>query len=121
MHIEPLGEIIRNSHRICQVRKACIGTRVVDVLSAVHQRLEDGVFFHTIQGRDVSQDDTTTLLTRLSNLKQYLQHHIAILTDSMADRTWVNGLLRKKHSTQRATQLPVKHVVLDTLENVMES
>ncbi len=54
----------------------------------------------------------------MSNLQQYPRHHIAILTDSMADRTWVEKLLRDKYATQRATQLPVEHIVLDTLNNV---
>ncbi len=90
----------------------------VDVLSTVCQMPEDGLFFCNIQGRNVSQDETTTLLTRLSNLQQYPRHHIAILTDGMADKAWVEELLRKKYATQRATQLPVEHIVLDTLKNV---
>ncbi len=118
IQIEPLGKILRNSHRICQFIKACMGTGNADELSTVRQIPEDGVFFHNIQSRSVNQDETTGLLTRLSNLKGFPTHHIAILTDSMADKAWVEELLRNKYPTQPATKFPVKHLVLDTLKNV---
>ena len=118
VQIEPLGKILRNSHRICQFAKACMGTGNADELCTVRQIPEDGVFFHNIRGNDVSQDETITLLTRMSNLQQYPRHHIAILTESMADKAWVEELLTDKYVTQRATQLPVEHIVLDTLNNV---
>ncbi len=115
---EPLGKILRNSLRICQFTKACMGTGTVDELSTVRQIPEDGVFFCNIQGRDVNQDESATLLTRLSNLKQYNRQDITILTDSQVDTQWVKRVLKKeKYATQKATQFPVKHIVVDTLEN----
>ncbi len=75
---------------------------------------EDGVFFHTIQGRE----ETETLLSRLSNLvEQYYSQDITILTDNQEDKTWVTEMLKGRYGTQDATQFPVKHVVVDTLEN----
>ena len=120
--IEPLGKILRNSRRICQFTKACMGTDDVDELNTVLQIPEDGVFFHNIQGKnlkDTSQDDTT-LLFRLSNLKQYRMQDIAIVTDSQEDKAWVKQMLEGKYSTQDATLYPRQCVVVDCKDNVQD-
>ncbi len=119
VQVEPLGKILRNSHRICQFTKACVDTCDVDCLSPARQMPEDGIFFQSIQGRDTNQDHTTTLLSRLSHLKQcmYRMQDIAIVTDSQDDKIWVKEMLKGKYATQEATQFPVKRIVVDTLEN----
>ncbi len=78
---------------------------------------EDSVFFYNIQGRETKQDETTTLLSRLSNLKQYSRQDITILTENQEDKTWVQEMLKGKCATQNSTRFPVKHLVVDTLEN----
>ncbi len=84
----------------------------VDKLS-FHQMSKDGVFFHTIQGREAPE----TLLSRLSNLVvQYRRQDITILTDNQGDKEWITGILEGQYKTQDATQFPVEHVVVDTLE-----
>ena len=108
---EPLGKILRNSRRICQFTKACMGTDDVEKLSTGRQIPEDGVFFDYIQGRRV------TLLSRLSSLKQYRRRDITILTDNQEDKKWVKKLLKGKYPTRNSAQSPAKHVVVDTLEN----
>ena len=118
VQIEPLGKNLRNSRRICHFAKACTGKDDVDEYSTVRQIPEDGVFFYNIRGRDVRHDEPTTLLTRLSNLKQYRSRDITIVTDSQEDSTWVMEKLKSKYARQRKTEYPVKHVDLDTLENV---
>ena len=116
--VEPLGKILRNSRRICQFTKACLGTdNYVDELTTVRQIPEDGVFFHNIQGREASQKDTTTLLSRLSDLEQYRRQDITILTENHEDKEWVKETLKSKYETQDTTQFPVENVVVDTLEN----
>ncbi len=116
--IEPLGKILRNSRRICQFTKTCLGTdNYVDELTTVRQIPEDGVFFHSIQGREASPEKNTTLLSRLSDLEQYLRKDITILTENKEDKAWVKEMLRGQYETQDSTQFPVKHVVVDTLEN----
>ena len=90
--IDSLGKILRNSGRVCQFIKACLGTdNYVGELSTVRQLPEDGVFFHNIQGR--------TLLSRLSNLKQYSRHDIAIVTENQEDKAWVKGMLDGQYKT----------------------
>ena len=54
VQMAPLGKILRNSRRICQFTKACMGKNDTDELTTVRQIPEDGVFFHNIQGRDAS-------------------------------------------------------------------
>ncbi len=113
----PLGKILRNSRRICQFTKNCLGTgNYVDELCTVRQIPEDGVFFHNIQGRKANQNETTTLLSRLSDLGQYLTQDITILTQNQEDKVWVTEMLRGEYETQDATQFPVEHVVVDILE-----
>lgn len=88
----------------------------VDKLSTVHQIPVDGVFFYNIQGRDESKDTTTTLLARLSDLKQYRDPYygetgvipVVILTDNQKDKAWVQGILRDECATQS--------IVVDTLK-----
>ncbi len=75
------------------------------------------VFFYNVRGRHGSQDESPTLLSRLSSLNQYSKQNITILTDSKDDKTWVKKMLKGKYATQPATQFPVKHIVIDTLEN----
>ena len=110
---EPLGKILRNSRRICQFTKACLGTdNFENELTTVRQIPEDGVFFHTIQGRE------PTLLSRLSDLvEQYSRQDITILTENQEDTIWVKEILKSQYKTQDATQFPVKHIIVDTLEN----
>ncbi len=116
--IEPLGKILRNSRRICQFTKACLGTgNYVDELTTVRQIPEDGVFYHNIQDREASSEETKTLLSRLSELEQYRKQDITILTESQEDKAWVTEMLKGKYQTQDATQFPVEHVVIDTLAN----
>ena len=89
VRIEPLGKILRNSCRICQFTKACLGTdNYVDELSTVRQIPEDGVFFHNIQRKG------KTLLSRLSDLEQYRKRDITILTESQNDKAWVKRMLK---------------------------
>ncbi len=122
----PLGKNLRNSRRICQFMKACMGTAPPGELSNVRQIPEDGVFFHTIQGRGLSQHEPTTLLKRISNLKLYRRRNIAILTENLVDRTWVGDKLQKKYIpyetewTNWDSQVsPVmNHLLVTTLENV---
>ncbi len=115
VQIKPLGKCLRNSGRTSQSTNVDTGM-YADELSTTRHILEDGVFFHNIQGKDTSQD-ATSLLSRLSNLKQYPAEDITILTDNCEDKTWVTQLLKGKYATQDATQFPVKHIVVDTLEN----
>ncbi len=75
-----------------------------------HQTLEDGIFFHNIQRRE-------TLLSRLSTLEQYRRQDITILTETQEDAAWVKEMLKGPYETQDATQFPVRHIVVDTLEN----
>ncbi len=89
----------------------------IDELCAVCQVPEDDVFFHNIQKRDASQEEITTLLSRLSNLEQYSRRDITILTDNQEDKSWVNEKLKSKYVTQEVTRFPVEHIVVDTLEN----
>ncbi len=118
VQVEPLGKILRNSRRICQFTKACMGTgKYVDELSTVRHLPEDGVFFHNIQGRDAGQYEATTLLSRLSNVKQYSNHDVAILTNNKEDKIWVKEMLLEKGHTTQDARPPVKNLVVDTLEN----
>ncbi len=94
-----------------------IKIKLVDPYISSHQTRDDGVFFHNIQGRDGSQVETTSLLSRLSNLEQYSGQDITILTDNQEDTAWVKKMLKGRYETQDATQFPVKHLVVDTLEN----
>ena len=85
-----------------------------------HQILEDGIFFHIIQPREETgpeESTCTTLLSRLSNLEQYHRQDITILTENQEDTAWVKETLKGQYETQDATQFPVKHIVVDTLEN----
>ena len=75
-----------------------------------HQTLEDGIFFHNIQRRE-------TLLSRLSTLEQYRRQDITILTEDQEDTAWVKQMLKGRYETQDTTQFPVRHIVVDTLEN----
>ncbi len=75
------------------------------------------ISFINIKGKDEGRAETPTLLSRLSNLKQYREEDITILTDSEDDIKWIEDMAKDKYVTQRATQFPVKHVVIDTLEN----
>ena len=119
--IQRLGKSLRNSSRICQFTKACMATGSVDELSTVRQIPEDGVFFYSIQGRDAEQGENVTLLSRLSDIlkvkKRYQRRDIAILTDNHEDKTWIKEMLKGNYGTTEATHFPVKHVVVDTLEN----
>ncbi len=118
VQIEPLGKILRNSRRICQFAKACMGTSdYVDELSTIMQIPEDGVFFHNIQGRDASQYKTTTLSSRLKSLKQFRRQDIAIVTETKEDKAWVKEMLKVQYETQDATLFHVEHVVVDTLKS----
>ncbi len=74
-------------------------------------------FFINIKGEDGGLAETPTLLSRLSNLKQYREEDITILTDSEDDIKWIEDMMKDKYVTQRATQFPVKAIVIDTLEN----
>ncbi len=117
VNIDSLGTIWTKSSRICLFIKACISEDLFE-LYIFRQIPEDGVFFHNIRGRDANvQDETTTLLSRLSDLKQYTSRDITILTESQEDKAWVKEMLKGHYKTQDATQFPVKHVVVDTLEN----
>ena len=88
-----------------------------------HQTVADGLFFYNIQhaqGGDGSQVKATSLLSRLSILEQYHNQDITILTENQEDKAWVKEMLKHstgKYETQDATQFPVKHLVVDTLEN----
>ncbi len=78
------------------------------------------MFFINIKGKDDSiniQGKDETLLSRLSNLEQYSEKDITILTDSQDDISWIEDMVKGKYVTQRATEFPVKHAVIDTLEN----
>ncbi len=114
LQVEPLGKILRNSRRICQFTKACLGMgSCVDELTTIRQIPEDGVFFQNIEDRR----ETTTLLSRLSNLKEYNRQDITIPTENQEDKAWVREMLKGKYATQDSTKSTVKHVVVDTLEN----
>ncbi len=118
VQVVPLGKILRNSRRICQFTKVCLGTaNYVDEISTVRQIPEDGVYFHNIQGRDGNPEETTTLLSRLSGLEQYRRQDITILMESKEDKEWVTEMLKGQYETQDATQFPAEHIVVDTLEN----
>ncbi len=121
VQIEPLGKILRNSRRICQFTKACLGTgNYVDELSTVRQIPEDGVFFRNIHNTDSRQYETTTLLSRLFNLNQYSKKDIAILTGNQEDKTWVRKMLEGKYRTQDATRYPRRCIVVDYADNFQE-
>ena len=116
VQIEYLGKILRNSRRICQFTKACMGTddylACLGELCTVRQIPEDGVFFHNVQGRDA------TLLSRLSNLNQYYSRvDIAILTGNQEDKTWVREAVDGIYATQDATQYSRQGVVVDCADN----
>ncbi len=119
--VEPLGKILRNSRRICQFTMACMnaGTGNIDELSTVRQIPEDGVFFHNIQGREASQHETT-LLFRLSNLKEYHRQDIAIVTENQEDKAWVKEMLKGQYETQEATLYPRQCVVVDCEDNFQD-
>lgn len=86
---------------------------------ALLQTKEDGVFFHNIADRLPGHDEHTLLSTlgRLPSLIQYRKRDITILTDNQADKAWVNQVLKDTYTTQEATHFPVKHIVVDSLEN----
>ncbi len=75
------------------------------------------MFFVNIKDGGEGRTKTPTLLSRLSNLKQYREEDITILTDSEDDIKWIDDMMKDKYVTQRATQCPVKHIVIDTLKN----
>ncbi len=93
----------------------------MDELTTVRQIPEDGVFFHNTQGRDANQDETSSLLSRLSEIvkikKRYQKRDIAILTDNAEDKAWVREMLKGSYGTTAATNFPVSRIVVDTLEN----
>ncbi len=118
-----LDKILRNSRRICQFIIACWNKDNidhVDQLSTVRQIPEDGVSFHSIQGREARQDETTTLLFRLSNLKQYRRQDIAIVTANQEDKAWVKEMLEGEYETQDATLYPRQCVVVDCKDNFQD-
>ena len=117
--VEPLDKILRNSRRICQFTMACMNTGNIDKLSTVRQIPEDGVFFRNIQGKEASQDETT-VVSRLSNLKQYRRQDIAILTDNQEDKTWVKDMLNDIYPTQDATLHPRQCIVVDCIDNCQD-
>ncbi len=62
-----------------------------------------------------------TLVSRLGDLlkgNRYQERHITIVTECTDDKTWLQEILRcTKYPIQDATTFPVKHIVVDTLEN----
>ena len=70
-----------------------------------------------MQDREARKDHITTLLSRLSSLRQYSSQDITILTDNQEGKVWVNEIMKDKYETQDVTIFPVNHIVVDTLEN----
>ncbi len=97
--------------------KTCIFTVCIGNVNNISSKQipEDGVFFHNIEGRKTP----INLLSKLSNLKQYSNQDITILTDNQEDKAWITGMLKGNNATrtQDTTQFPVKYIVVDTLEN----
>ena len=118
--IEHLYKILRNSPRICQFCKACMGGSNMDGLSTIRQVPDDAVFFHNIQGRGINKYESKTLISQVEDIlkkpAKYSEKDITILTDNQKDKTWVAEMLKGKYETSSATQFPVKHIVVDTLE-----
>ncbi len=106
--IERLDKILRNSSRICQFMRSCVGIGNMDELSTVYQIPGDGVFFHNLQGREENQDESATLISQLEHVlkkqKRYCRKHIATLTDNQGDKKWVQDMLKGKYATVEATQ-----------------
>ena len=81
------------------------------------QTQEDRVFFYNIRIQSIRDLYQETLLTRVSTLERYREEDITILTENQEDKAWVKEMLRGRYETQVSTQFPVKHIVVDTLEN----
>ncbi len=69
----------------------------------------------------IKEPEGLTLVSRLRDIltgTMYQERHVAILTENNNEKSWIHDILKcNKYSIQDATSFPVKHIVVDTLEN----